>query len=170
MATKRDTATGRPMRAYVDTSVFGGVHDDEFRVASERFFRAVRAGGLTLLTSEPLTIEIASAPTRVQATFEGLESFMEPSVTTDEAHRSRQCISRGQSRPASLVRKRAPRRIGVGVTSRRGGQLEFQTSRPAPPYPRFPCREHASRLSTDRDPIPVGGHRWRRVSTSTVSR
>lgn len=85
MATKRDTATERPLRAYVDTSVFGGVHDDEFRVASELFFRAVRAGAFILLASDPLLIEIAAAPRRVQTTFESLESFMEPLMTTEEA-------------------------------------------------------------------------------------
>lgn len=56
MAAFRTKPTERPLRAYVDTSVFGGVHDDEFRIGSERFFRAVREGAFTILSSEPLTI------------------------------------------------------------------------------------------------------------------
>jgi hypothetical protein len=40
-----------PLRVYADTSVFGGVHDDEFRAPSERFFTAVRDGAFTILVS-----------------------------------------------------------------------------------------------------------------------
>ena len=38
MASRRPRAPRQPLRAYVDTSVFGGVHDEEFRDPSERFF------------------------------------------------------------------------------------------------------------------------------------
>ncbi len=69
----------------VDTSVFGGVHDEAFRVPSERFFQAVREGGLTLLVSEALALEIASAPEAVQATFEAHRAHMEALETTAEA-------------------------------------------------------------------------------------
>ena len=75
----------RPLRVYVDTSVFGGVHDDAFRVASERFFAAVRAGAFTVLASEVLVVEIASAPAVVQATFEGHRAHMEAVEATAEA-------------------------------------------------------------------------------------
>jgi hypothetical protein len=69
----------------VDTSVFGGVHDDEFRAPSERFFTAVRDGAFTLLVSEALAVEISSAPTVVQATFEAHRAHMEALETTAEA-------------------------------------------------------------------------------------
>lgn len=85
MAARRGDTTARPLRAYVDTSVFGGVHDDEFRVASEKFFRGVREGGFVLLSSEPLVIEIAGAPKRVQDVFQAHEAFMEPVFTSEEA-------------------------------------------------------------------------------------
>jgi len=75
----------RPLRAYVDTSVFGGVHDKEFRAPSERFFAAVRGGAFTLLVSEALVVEIASAPQAVQATFEAHRAHMEALETTAEA-------------------------------------------------------------------------------------
>ena len=39
------------LRVYVDTSVFGGVEDEEFAVASRRFFDQVGAGGLAVLIS-----------------------------------------------------------------------------------------------------------------------
>jgi hypothetical protein len=49
MARTSQSRIGRALRAYLDTSVFGGVHDDEFRVASERFFNAVRSGSIALI-------------------------------------------------------------------------------------------------------------------------
>ena len=74
MAAHRPRLLRRPLRVYVDTSVFGGVHDDEFREPSERFFAAVRDGAFVLLVSEALALEIAAAPDFVQATFEALAS------------------------------------------------------------------------------------------------
>jgi len=81
----RRTAFRRPLRTYVDTSVFGGVHDDEFRAPSERFFVAVRQGAFTLLVSEALVVEISNAPAVVQATFEAHRGQMEAIETTPEA-------------------------------------------------------------------------------------
>jgi len=82
---QRARLPGRSLRLYVDTSVFGGVHDDEFRAPSERFFGAVRDGAFTLLVSEALVVEIASAPAVVQATFEAHRAHMEALETTAEA-------------------------------------------------------------------------------------
>ena len=85
MAARRPRAAGRPLRVYVDTSVFGGVHDQEFRAPSERFFAAVRGGAFTVLVSEALVVEISSAPAVVQATFEAHRAQMEALETTAEA-------------------------------------------------------------------------------------
>jgi predicted nucleic acid-binding protein len=74
-----------PLRVYVDTSVFGGVHDEEFRAPSERFFAAVRSSAFTLLVSEALVVEISSAPALVQATFEAHRAHMQALETTAEA-------------------------------------------------------------------------------------
>jgi hypothetical protein len=68
----------------VDTSVFGGVHDDEFRAPSERFFEAVRRGAFSLLVSEPLVLEISNAPAVVRDTFEAHRGHMEAIETTPE--------------------------------------------------------------------------------------
>ena len=81
----RTKAPERRLRVYVDTSVFGGVHDGEFRTASERFFTAVRKGAFTLLVSEPLAAEISSAPEPVRATFAAHRAHMEALDTTTEA-------------------------------------------------------------------------------------
>jgi len=85
MPTRRPRAAGRPLRVYVDTSVFGGVHDEEFRDPSERFFTAVRVGAFVVLVSEALVVEISSAPAVVQATFEAHRTQMEAVETTAEA-------------------------------------------------------------------------------------
>jgi hypothetical protein len=75
----------RPLRVYVDTSVFGGVHDDEFREASERFFTAVRRGAFVILASDALAVEIDGAPSFVQATFSSHRPQMVAVATTVEA-------------------------------------------------------------------------------------
>ena len=85
MASRRVEAAGRPLRVYVDTSVFGGVHDAEFREPSERFFAAVRAGSFVVLVSEALVVEISSAPAVVQETFAAHRAHMEALETTAES-------------------------------------------------------------------------------------
>ncbi len=50
------------VRAYADTSVFGGVFDEEFEKPSKAFFEVVRAGDIKLLTSELVRQEIQAGP------------------------------------------------------------------------------------------------------------
>ena len=42
----------RRIRVYVDTSVFGGTDDEEFSVASRRFFERIRGGEFIVLVSQ----------------------------------------------------------------------------------------------------------------------
>ena len=56
----------KPLRVYIDTSVFGGYFDDEFSVASRRFFDTVFAGQVISLVSEKLVAELVRAPEHVQ--------------------------------------------------------------------------------------------------------
>jgi hypothetical protein len=85
MAARHLRPTRRPLRVYVDTSVFGGVHDEEFREPSERFFAAIRGGAFVVLVSEVLALEITSAPDFVQHTFEAHRAHAEALEITDEA-------------------------------------------------------------------------------------
>ena len=62
--------TRRTISVYADTSVFGGVFDDEFREPSKAFIDAVRAGRFTLVTSELVRREIAVAPQAVRQLFD----------------------------------------------------------------------------------------------------
>ena len=91
----------RPLRVYVDTSVFGGVHDDEFRVASERFFKAVRNGVFSILTSQPIAIEISRAPDNVQATFDAVRADAEVLETTEEAENLAEAYMSAEVVPAA---------------------------------------------------------------------
>ena len=62
----------RPVRVYADTSIFGGVFDDEFAGGSSRFLDAVREGRLQLVVSKTVTDELIEAPTPVRALFDEL--------------------------------------------------------------------------------------------------
>jgi len=62
----------RKIRVYVDTSVFGGVEDEEFAAASRQFFERVHGGEFIVLISQITVDELAGAPTRVQGTLDEL--------------------------------------------------------------------------------------------------
>jgi len=78
----------RPIpRVYADTSVFGGVFDEEFQEASRTLFQQVRDGRFSLVTSGAVRREIAEAPARVQAFFESVLPLVEVVEVTDAAVR-----------------------------------------------------------------------------------
>jgi len=54
------------MRIYIDTSVVGGVFDDEFAESSTEFFRKVDTGEFILIVSDLLLTELLRAPDRVR--------------------------------------------------------------------------------------------------------
>jgi predicted nucleic acid-binding protein len=54
---------------YADTSVYGGVYDDEFSVASCRFFESVRRTSFQLVLSEIVHRELSFAPVQIQGLF-----------------------------------------------------------------------------------------------------
>ena len=67
----------RILRVYADTSVFGGVFDEEFSDASRTFFDQVRAGRFSLVSSSVVRREVALAPAHVQEFFWSTEAQME---------------------------------------------------------------------------------------------
>jgi predicted nucleic acid-binding protein len=69
---------------YADTSVFGGVFDDEFREASKEFVDAVSAGRFALVTSELVRQEIMAAPPAVRQLFDDLLSAADIAAVTSE--------------------------------------------------------------------------------------
>ena len=56
----------QPINIYVDTSVFGGVYDDEFSTASSLFFEQAAIGRFFILISQVTFDEIALAPANVR--------------------------------------------------------------------------------------------------------
>jgi predicted nucleic acid-binding protein len=66
-----------PFRVYADTSVFGGVFDEEYAEASNMFFDQVESGGFSLITSAVVQAELEAAPSEVQQFFERLLAFCE---------------------------------------------------------------------------------------------
>lgn len=55
-----------PKRAYLDTSVFGGYFDPEFKVATQEFFEHVLKGSFRILLSEHNLDELEQAPEQIQ--------------------------------------------------------------------------------------------------------
>ena len=72
---------------YADTSVFGGMFDDEFAEASRQFFDQVRAGVYQLFISTVVRDEPESAPPHVKAFFEQMRRHAEIVDVVEEAIR-----------------------------------------------------------------------------------
>jgi len=66
-----------PIRVYADTSVFGGVFDDEFSGPSSVFFDQVRHGRFVLVLSPLVEDELERAPQRVRDLLAEMESYAE---------------------------------------------------------------------------------------------
>ena len=75
----------KTISVYADTSVFGGVFDDEFRNPSKAFIEAVRAGRFVLVTSELVRQEIAAGPQAVRRLFEDMLLVADIATVTAEA-------------------------------------------------------------------------------------
>jgi len=56
----------KQLRIYIDTSVFGGCFDEEFKKPSKALFRAIKAKQAIPLISDILIAELARAPEAVQ--------------------------------------------------------------------------------------------------------
>lgn len=74
-----------PLRIYVDTSVIGGVYDEEYAAASTAFFAGVQQGRFLLLTSALVVAELRDAPENVQAYYDQLQPQLELVPQTEEA-------------------------------------------------------------------------------------
>ncbi|MEI6704473.1 MAG: type II toxin-antitoxin system VapC family toxin [Deltaproteobacteria bacterium] len=74
-----------PLMVYADTSVYGGVYDDEFSAASTRFFEVIRRGSFQLVLSEIVHRELSFAPAQVQGLFQEMLPLALLTPVTDEA-------------------------------------------------------------------------------------
>ncbi len=78
------------MRVYADTSVFGGVFDEEFSQPSKEFFAEVNEGRFLLVTSAVVQAEISAAPKKVQEFFSFITANAEVAEITQEVLELRQ--------------------------------------------------------------------------------
>ena len=75
----------KSLRIYLDTSVFGGFWDKEFRAPSKDLFKQIQSGKFDLVTSEVVRDEILMAPLKVQKLFEEFLPLAEIVTTLPEA-------------------------------------------------------------------------------------
>ncbi len=73
----------RKIRVYVDTSVFGGIEDDEFAQASRAFFEKVLRGDFVILLSAQTLEELSLAPAGIKNLLETFEPSMVEEVHLD---------------------------------------------------------------------------------------
>lgn len=74
----------RNVRTYVDTSVFGGVFDEEFEKPSKTFFDQIKGGQFNLVVSAVVQEEMIPSPQSVRDFFEEMLPYMEiANISTD---------------------------------------------------------------------------------------
>ena len=74
----------KTIRVYADTSVFGGVFDDDFSSVSKLFFEQVRTRIFKLVTSDVVNQELIKAPNIVKDLFEEFLTHCEIADITEE--------------------------------------------------------------------------------------
>lgn len=68
-------------RFYIDTSVFGGVFDDEFETETKLLFKRVYQGEIICVYSNLTESELSNAPAKVREFFEGIPNNLKEKVT-----------------------------------------------------------------------------------------
>lgn len=74
----------QPMRVYADTSVYGGVFDEQFVDASQIFFDQINSGRFALVVSEVVERELAAAPAQVREFYERIRLNAEVAALSTE--------------------------------------------------------------------------------------
>ena len=75
----------KKLRVYLDTSVFGGCFDEEFREDSQRLIEALRFGRMTLLLSEVVLAELRRAPFEVRRMPDTIPGYFKELVSLSRA-------------------------------------------------------------------------------------
>jgi hypothetical protein len=80
----------RGIRFYVDTSVFGGAFDAEFKIPSLLFFEQVRRREIAIVISAIVSRELDDAPSGVRSLFDEMLGYADVIPVTPEALSLRQ--------------------------------------------------------------------------------
>ena len=81
----RSQMTSRnPIQVYADTTVYGGVFDEDYAEPSRRFFEEVRAGDFHLVVS-PVVWDELKTPETVRRLFEDIRELVEIADVSEEA-------------------------------------------------------------------------------------
>ncbi len=75
---------------YVDTSVYGGVFDEEFSNPSKRFFEQVKNGDFLVITSALVREEMSYAPEKVRILFEEMQKYSVIADITEDSLKLRE--------------------------------------------------------------------------------
>lgn len=86
-------ARHQTIRIYADTSVFGGVFDEEFKIPSKAFFDAIKEERFVLVTSDLVSQEIQAGPKRVRELFLEILPRMDIAEITKEAIKLQQAYT-----------------------------------------------------------------------------
>jgi|SRR5690554_3410640 len=74
------------VRVYFDTSVFGGIYDEEFKTETELLFEMVKSGQIICVFSELTVAELENAPKKIRRHFLELPTrFLEKVEVSREA-------------------------------------------------------------------------------------
>jgi hypothetical protein len=68
-------------RFYIDTSVFGGMFDEEFKTETNLLFKKVKSGEVVCVYSNLTESELSNAPEQVRMFFESLTELEKEKVT-----------------------------------------------------------------------------------------
>ena len=79
----------KTIRIYADTSVFGGVYDEDFKDESREFFDEVKRNRFTLITSAVVQAEIGPASEEIRKFFEEIIDLAEIVAVSEESLRLR---------------------------------------------------------------------------------
>ncbi|TXD82217.1 type II toxin-antitoxin system VapC family toxin [Subsaximicrobium wynnwilliamsii] len=95
----------KKQRIYLDTSIFGGLHDEEFKDYTEPLFERVKKSEFEIIYSNVTEQELENAPDRIRATVELLPKDSTVYVKSDieSANLAKKYIDEGVVGPTSYA-------------------------------------------------------------------
>jgi predicted nucleic acid-binding protein len=144
-------------RIYVDTSVFGGVFDDEFEAASREFFQQVADGRFRVVTSAAVDAEVQGAPEAVRRLYEAVLPLAEVLPVSPAARD----LAEEYVRAGAVTARSREDALHVALAAIHGCDAlvswDFRHLCTLRAYPCLQRGERTARPSPDRDRVAVGG-------------